>query len=184
VATSSLEVGTRDLCRHCGRKIILLSRDSKHGYLRTYKVWTHMTPKGGHKDECPASVQEKKQYWQAIRAEPQSYCQETMHRAWHSEVCERPVKDKVNFLCGIHAAHARKAAEKKAKRKEKSELTEYMKQGLDGVRQHLSEEFGLETKNYYHRRPGDWEGHYTGEIIVDATALLKLLVEMRDEERF
>lgn len=185
MASRGVGVGTRDWCRHCEQKIIYL-KDPDDGRFVHYR-WQHMLPGGKHKEQCAPRFQDPsvKSEYHKKKALPKSYCWENMESGrygWHSVRCERRVKDKTLFMCGIHANSVKKQRERTQRYNERWELNDFMRDGMDKVKKHLLEEFGLEVTVVYSTK--EIPGHYTGEVMVDATALLNLLTEMRDEERF
>lgn len=189
--------GTRDYCRNCGAVISYQREPRDESRHRPRHIWVHLVEDAEPRQTCPGLehiTQEGEEagsvnFWRSPKAQPKSYCMESMQNAssWYSEFCLRPVKDYDLYMCGIHASRARKEAERQEKERQAKEQEAYLAEVLRKVIAHIEEQYDLKSDADYSRWPGHGPWHpprLTGKIVVDPQELLETLDGLRDEESF
>lgn len=161
--------GSRDRCFYCGKIIDL--RKVEASYHR--QVWMHL--ESGIL-ACEGATQQ--------RATPRLWCSESINSSWTSNLCSRPATVPEWHMCGIHANAKRKAEKREKERREKDELREYVKGALEDAVEFLNEEYELKAKIEFEPWSDEFPRPLTGRISVDPTALINLLTELVQEERF
>ena len=171
--------GTRDYCRFCGGTIQLGSTGSSYRWLN----WVHILPEDEERPQVCRDLSygpnERARY---NTAKPKTFCAENVHTSWSSNLCNRPVKDDELFMCGIHANHERKRRKKDEERDSHYELQRFIQENVAKLCTQLEEEWGLEASSHYQYNWGGGMGSYTGKVLVDPEALLKLLDDLGNME--
>jgi hypothetical protein len=169
----------RSTCRNCNAPVAYTRlKELPEGHPKKSRwyggtIWLHPGREPGEETYCDP---DEKDRIMRKRAEPKGYCTTVPQGQYSSSICNRPVKNTDLFLCGIHDAARRKAADRDAKFRQERELSDYVWSSTLALQNELKERFGIDSKMHYDPQNHCW----TGMILVNPAELVDFFRELFD----